>query len=157
MTDVSTIVEALRRQALNALEELFVEIHNMMIEPYEPMFLTLEEISAVGASTPIGPGATCLAAQVEHTAFYIDVLLAGTEGADWEGSWSITSVSDAEWTALKARLRTSYDAMYRTIAERAADAWDEDFIELVLSLIGHNGFHLGQIREGMAVLRASNL
>jgi len=27
----------------------------------------------------------------------------------------------------------------------------------VLSLIGHNGFHLGQIREGMAVLRASNL
>jgi hypothetical protein len=151
MTDQNRVIDHLRKYALLALDELFNEVHGMMLDPQEPMFRTLEEITAIDASRPIGIGASCLAAQVEHTAFYIDVLLNDTEGADWAVAWSLTSVTESEWTALKNRLRTSYEEM-RTRIETESD-WSEDFIATLVSLIGHNGFHLGQVREGTANLR----
>ena len=105
-----------------------------------------------GGSRPIGPGATCLAAQVEHTAFYMVVVLAGIEDADWAGSCSVTAVSELEWTALKERFQIACGAMRATIMTRAN--WHEDCNANVLGLIGHDGFQLGQIREGLACFAA---
>ena len=153
MTEPEHVGDILRRQALVVLDELFVEIHHLMLDPEDPMFRTLESISAADASREIGLGARCLAAQVEHTAFYIDTLLADDEDADWGAAWAIRTVNDAEWKALKLRLQTSYDALRRAIESQST--WDEGAITNLLSQIGHAGYHLGQIREALAVLRST--
>lgn len=150
MTDQQPFIEMLRQQALNALEEIFVEIHHMMLDPQEPMFQTLDEITAELASQPIGSEAS-LAAHLDHTGFYIDVLLAGEENANWALSWSITSTNDEGLIALKERLRASYESLRSTI--QTIEEWDEDAIGMVISQIGHAAYHLGVIREGLAVLR----
>ena len=149
MSDAQDIIEIVRRQALNTLEEIFVEIHHLMLDPEDPMFITLAGISAEDASRPIGSAAT-LAAQVDHTGFYIDTLMARTEGADWNLSWTITSTNDEGWEMLKERLRSSYDALRQSIQTR--EEWTEDDFEEVFSQIGHAAYHLGQIREATAIL-----
>ncbi len=88
-----------------------------------------------------------------HTAFYIDVLLDQIKGADWDASFRITNVTDTEWADLIANLESRYKRMKTTIETR--EDWDDDFIGTVLALIGHCAYHLGQIREGMAVVQSA--
>jgi hypothetical protein len=152
LTDQQNFIEIFRQQALNALEEIFVEIHHMMLDPQEPMFKTLDEITAEIASKPIGAEAT-LAAHLDHVGFYIDVLLAAEQNANWALSWSITSTNEEGLVALKDRLRASYESLRATI--QTIEDWDEDAIGMVISQIGHAAYHLGVIREALAILRAS--
>src|SRR5690349_3280357 len=73
------------------------------------MFETLADISAAEASIPVSKQSANLAAQVNHTAYYIEQLREGlatnfTNKADWDGSWQVGEVTDAEWQALVADL-----------------------------------------------------
>jgi hypothetical protein len=149
LTDTQDTIEIVRRVALQTLEELFVQVHHMMLDPEDPMFITLASVSAEQASRPVGTAAS-LAAQVDHTGFYIDTLLARKQGADWSLSWSITETNDEGWEALKDRLQASYEALRQSIITR--EIWTEDDIEEVFCQVGHAAYHLGQIREALAIL-----
>jgi len=53
---------------------------------------------------------TTIAAQTEHAKFYLDRLcefISGrTERVNWDDSWLIETVTDAEWAALRDSVRT---------------------------------------------------
>jgi len=145
------------RAALNvALSECFEKHHGYMLDPDEYFFATLDGISAAEASIPVSSTSSNIAAQVNHTRFYIDAILdvvrtGEYKKLDWDSSWQIGTVDDAQWQALVADLRRAYDEL-KTLAA-GFDDWSENTIGGAFGLVGHSMYHLGQIREGIAVVR----
>src|SRR3954447_4809826 len=77
-------------------------------------FETLSDITAEEASIPVSNQSSNLAAQVNHTSYYIEELREGMatnfqNEPDWDGSWQVGAVDDAQWQALTAKLRANYD------------------------------------------------
>lgn len=110
-------------------------------------FETLHKISADAAS--IDFHGTTVAAQTEHTKFYLDRIcefISGrTERVNWEDSWLIETVNDAEWDALRGSVRRSYDAAIRCLA--ASDEWSEAKIGMTMGMIAHSAYHLAAVRQ----------
>jgi hypothetical protein len=149
-------VEAFRGGLLVILEEVFERVHGYLLDPGTSLFETLASISAEEASRPICANCASLAAQVNHVRFYIDVMIEGArtgeqKPADWAASWQVGSVTDDEWRELVERLRAAYQQV-RGFAH-AFDAWDERFVGGAFALVGHCAYHLGEIRQGLGVLR----
>lgn len=110
-------------------------------------FPTLDNLSAEDASREFH--GTTAAAQTEHAKFYLDRLCeyinGRTEPVNWDDSWLIETVNDAEWDALRASVRSTYE---NTLRELAADrAWNEMQIGMAIGLVAHTAYHLGAIRQ----------
>jgi hypothetical protein len=93
---------------------------------------------------------------VNHVRFYVDVMNEAAKTgeykpADWDSSWRVGPVSDAEWQDLVARLRLAYQKV-RTFAQ-TNETWDDQFVGGAFALVGHCAYHLGEIRQGLGVLR----
>jgi enamine deaminase RidA (YjgF/YER057c/UK114 family) len=110
-------------------------------------FSTLDAVTANAASRAIS-GAT-IAAHTEHAKFYLDRLcefIGGrTEKVNWDDSWLIETVNDAEWDALRQTVRTSYENTLRCLA--ATDQWNEDRVGEAIAMVAHSAYHLGAIRQ----------
>ena len=110
-------------------------------------FSTLDKLSAADASREFA--GTTIAAQTEHAKFYLDRLcefMGGrTERVNWEDSWLIETVNDAEWDALRMTVRRSYENVLRCIA--AIDDWTEDRTGMAIGMVAHTAYHLGAIRQ----------
>jgi len=108
---------------------------------------TLDGIAFDQASRDIG--ATTIAAQTEHAKFYLDRLcefIGGrTEKVNWEDSWLIETVNEAEWNALRDTVRDSYTNALRCIASNSD--WDTKKTGMAMGLIAHSAYHLGAIRQ----------
>ena len=151
------MTEAYRNSLLTVLDELFERVHGFLLDPNTSLFETLATISAEEASRPIAAGCAPLAAQVNHLRFYIDVMMEGgrtgeQRPADWAGSWRVGPVNEAEWRALIERLRASYNELRQFVG--AFEGWDEQFITGAFALVGHCAYHLGEIRQGLGVVRS---
>lgn len=130
---------------------------SMFLDPGDAMFQTLATVSAGEASRPAAEGISNIAAQVNHTAFYIDVTLQYLRGenpgkVDWDGSWQVGAVTDAEWMALQDRLRTAYDALQAVVVEPANWAHPQAIMGGI-GMVAHCAYHLGEIRRTVGVLR----
>ena len=139
------------------LDETFDNVHGYFLDPGTSMFETLATISAAQASIPVGGKCATLAAQVKHVAFYLDVLEHNMrtqqfERQDWGKIWRETSaVTPAEWEALKAGLRTSYDRIKALINDTTE--WPSELeIGLAMATIVHTAYHLGEIRQALCVV-----
>ncbi|HRO24269.1 MAG TPA: hypothetical protein PLR07_08250 [Promineifilum sp.] len=138
------------------LTETFESVYGIYLDGGTSLFETLEGITHEQASRATNGRCATLAAQVNHTRFYLDVLEkymteTQTERADWASSWQIGVVT-AEWEALKAQLRHSYTRV-RAIME-GFDSWDNDNrIGGAMGIIVHTAHHLGEIRQMLCVLR----
>ena len=92
------------------LDETFDSVHGIFLDKGTSMFETLATISAEEASIPVGGKCATLAAQVKHTAFYLDVLEKAVrtqqfERVDWGQIWRETSaVTPEEWDAINVEL-----------------------------------------------------
>ena len=110
-------------------------------------FPTLENLSAEDASRAIN--STTIAAQTEHAKFYLDRLceyLNGrTETVNWDDSWLIETVNEAEWNALRDSVRKSYDGVLNCLA--GIDDWSEMQVGMALGMLAHTAYHLGAIRQ----------
>ena len=129
----------------------------MILDRGTSLFQTLAGISAEEASIPVSNQSATLAAQVNHTAFYIQALRDGIASnwetkADWDGSWKVGAVDAAEWQALIAKLRSEYEWVSQLAAQN--DNWNEDYIGGAFSLAAHAAYHLGEIRQGIGVIRS---
>jgi hypothetical protein len=144
-------IELLREQALKLVDEIFDNVHGIMLDPQDSFFTTLADVSADQASITHAPGTGTIAAHVDHTAFYINVVLDGIEGADWSQSWTITAVTDAEWARLKDNLRAAQIHLSESIRNRTD--WTGYAMMDLLGLVSHCSYHLGQVREIVATLR----
>jgi hypothetical protein len=136
------------------LEETFEQVHGYYLDRGTSFFETLATVSAEEASRPISARCACLAAQVNHVRFYIDVVLESMkEGADveadWDASWRIGPVSEEEWQDLLARLRAAYQDLRAFV--QTCDAWDEQLVGDAFALVAHCAYHLGEIRQAIGV------
>jgi hypothetical protein len=139
------------------LTETFERVHGIFLDQGTSLFETLEDITAAQASRATSDRCATLAAQVNHVRFYLDVLegymtesLVGE--VDWGSSWQIGSVTGAEWDALKADLRASYQRVRATMA--GFDSWDNDHrVGGAVAILVHTAHHLGEIRQMLCAVR----
>jgi hypothetical protein len=112
---------------------------------------SLDRLSAEAASAA-SQGGGSIAAHVEHLRYGLSLMnrWAGGEedpftGADWSASWKLTTVSEAEWQALRDALR---DEAHRWLAALGTPR-EANRIELngVVGSIAHLAYHLGAIRQ----------
>lgn len=118
------------------------------------LFHTLNSISAEAASKPITGDGTSIAAQVEHTRFYLDVLgqfMDGrTERVNWQASWQVRGVTPEAWEALKEDLKATYERISQKL--RNIETWRDDEVGDSMAIVVHTAYHLGAIRQIMRVI-----
>ena len=150
----------------NAVSKLLIEIFDgppgneaYILNPGDPGLLRqLESISAATASIRPAPGKPLLAAHVDHVYYGLSLLNryeAGEENpwadADWNASWRVSSVTEEEWRRLLAKLRQAA-ASWREAAARRND-WTDIDAAGVISSVAHTAYHLGAIRQILAMVR----
>ncbi len=142
----------LAKEILYLLTETFespIKDGNAYLDKGAGVFMTLDTVGAEDASRPAFPGATTLAAQTEHVRFYLVALEGFITGAhtrvDWNQSWQMTTVTEAEWDTLRADLRKTYEHTVELI--RSFERWDEDELGDALAMLTHSVYHLGATRQ----------
>jgi hypothetical protein len=140
------------------LQETFESVQGVYLDKGASLFETLSSVTAEEASRPVGNKCATLAAQVDHTRFFIDVLMGHMTGtttarADWRAIWeTVAGVSPEEWDAINQRLRASYDALRQHLNDLSS--WDEgENLDGALSIAIHTAYHLGEIRQALCTLR----
>jgi hypothetical protein len=149
-------IEAFRAGLLIVLDETFEHVHGIFLDRHTSLFETLATISAAEASRPVGDGCATLAAQVNHTRFYLDTIMQLGRGelsgkVDWGSSWQVGAVSEEEWQELIARLRRSYEETKAFAG--SFEQWDEDFIAGAFGIVAHCAYHLGEVRQALCVIK----
>jgi hypothetical protein len=158
--------EALTKAALALYDEAYLEAADPKgtwftdNEPKNGFLGSIESLSAAEASRPLSPGdPLSVASHAEHLRFALSLAnraLRGEKayaGAKWARSWDLRSVDEAAWKSLVAALRTEYEAFREALA--SGKAWaGEDEMTGALGLIAHGAWHLGAIRQGLALIRA---
>lgn len=141
------------------LEETFNNVQGIYLDGGTSMFETLATISADEASIPVGGQCATLAAQVKHTAFYLDVLERNVRTqqfnpVDWGEIWrEDAAVSLQQWQEIQDDLRNSYNRIKQLIADQGE--WhNENEIGGAIAMIVHTAYHLGEIRQALCTLRA---
>lgn len=111
------------------------------------IFNTLDGLTAEGVSRDVN--GTTIAAHTEHAKFYLDRLCefmnGRTDRVNWEDSWLIEIVNEAEWDALRASVRKSYENTLICFA--SVEEWNEDRVGMAAGMIAHTAYHLGAIRQ----------
>ncbi len=157
-TSTHTIAIAdFRTALLTTLDEAFEQVqHSYFLDKGDSLFETLAGISAEDASRPLGSRSGNIAAKVNHIRFYLDAIAANAAAGeyipvDWEASWAIGEVNDAEWQDLVDRLRTTYDGLKGFIA--ANETWNEMMVGGAFGIVAHSAYHLGEIRQALAAIQ----
>jgi hypothetical protein len=156
---MSTILAEHFTNALRALlDETFDNGQGHYLDRGTSLFETLADITAVEASIPVGGKCATLAAQVKHTAFYLDVVDKSVRDSnfprvDWGEIWrTVSSVTPEEWETIKAELRASYNSILKLIEDMPG--WPgEAEIGGAIAVIAHTAYHLGEIRQALCTLR----
>ena len=139
------------------LEETFEQVQGIYLDKGTSLFETLATVTAEEASQPVSSQCSSVAAQVFHICYYLDVLSGYMRqqppaSVDWAASWQVTTVSPAEWNALRQRLRETYQQV-RSLFQHF-DSWESDEgISGALAITVHTAYHLGEIRQALGVLR----
>jgi hypothetical protein len=101
------------------------------------------------------PGTT-IASHAEHLRWSLAVAAAELRGqpypTDWDESWQVPTVDTEEWDRLRRDLRSEYMNVSQAIKERTE--LSGDVLNDVLALLPHAAYHLGNIRQMIARLRA---
>ncbi|MBP8252123.1 MAG: hypothetical protein KAX40_07135 [Herpetosiphon sp.] len=144
---------------LEVLDETFDQVQGYYLDKQTSLFETLDQITAAEASIPVGGKCATLAAQVKHTAFYLDVIEKSVRDpnypkADWAEIWrTVHAVTPEEWQAIQVELRTNYNAIKTLIT--TFPAWQNaDEIAGAIAVIAHTAYHLGEIRQALCIIRA---
>jgi hypothetical protein len=117
------------------------------------VFGTISSLSALEASRPAGPAGSTIAGHVHHLcsslALTTRAIRGGPAARDRSTTWSVTVVDAAQWTDLQARLRREYAALLVTIETHAT--WNEEALGDAIGAIAHTAYHLGAVRQRLAV------
>ena len=157
---MSISAEQYNQALLLVLDELFDNVHGFFLDRGTSFFETLATIPAEQASIRVGGQCATLAAQVEHVAFYLDVVVRMIRygeylQVDWDKIWrTVSVVTPAQWEAIQGRLRASYVGVQELI--NSTTAWPtEREIGGAIGLIAHTAYHLGEVRQALCMLRTN--
>lgn len=152
--------------AAQVLEQLLAVLREAFEGPADPrwsyftdnapatgLFGTLEGVDAALASRPVG--GTSVAAHVHHETFALEATAAWIRGdrsrRDWSQSWRVQQVDAAGWDALRQALRRGYEELREAVRAHGLDG--EESAGGALAGVAHAAYHLGAIRQKLAVLR----
>ena len=158
---MTTADSVFQRALSNMLTEIFdgpPAQEAYLLNPGDPGLLRqLDAIDASAASKRPMPGKTTIAAHVDHVYFGLSILnrwAAGEAnpwaGADWNGSWQRTTVSDDQWRTLRAALSQEAEKWRKVVATRTN--WDDLGAAAALSTAAHTAYHFGAVRQILAGL-----
>jgi len=120
--------------------------------PGSGLFGTMDGLSAAQASRVAGPGHTTIAGHLQHLTSSVALarrgLLGESASRDRSRSWTVATVDDAEWAAVRARLRDEYHKLLVAVETHAT--WDEDAWGTAMGAIAHAAYHLGAVRQRLA-------
>lgn len=110
---------------------------------------TIDVLTAAQASHAGGPGLTTIAGHVHHLEASVSNATRAVRGEqvsrDRSQSWTVATVDDAAWSALRASLRRAYGDLLVAVGMRSV--WDEDALGTAIGAIAHTAYHLGAIRQ----------
>jgi hypothetical protein len=116
-------------------------------------FGTLGPLTAADASRQVA--GTSVAAHIHHAAWAMGATAAWIRGdrsrRDWKESWQVNAVDDAAWKRLVGELRRQYEELRQSIQAHALDG--EEAFGGAVGAIAHLAYHLGAVRQKIAVLR----
>ena len=144
---------------LGSLRRLLAELYDgpspkgtWIINPGDAGILeSFDRLSAEEASARLIPGRSTLAGHANHLRFSLELFNRWSRGenpwadADWAGSWSVQTVTDDEWRALREALRAEAHAWLE--ASQAPREWDPVTLTGTLGSAAHTAYHLGAIRQ----------
>ncbi len=117
------------------------------------VFGTLGAVSAAEASRPAGPAQSTIAGHVHHLcsslALTTRAIRGGPAARDRSTTWSVTVVDAGQWTDLQAQLRREYAALLVALGTHAT--WDEETLGDAIGAIAHTAYHLGAVRQRLAL------
>lgn len=124
-----------------------------VLNPNDPGLLrSLDRLSPEEASALSPQGGASIAAHVDHLCYGMEVLNRWTEGderafetADYSASWKRTHVTDAEWSALRSRLRM--DTLRLSAALQHVQADNDLHVTGGIAMVVHLAYHFGAIRQ----------
>ena len=120
--------------------------------PGSGLLATIDGLSAAQASRAGGPGRSTIAGHIQHLSASIALSTRGLRGEapsrDRSRSWTVATVDDAEWAAVRARLRDAYQQLLVAVETRTA--WDEDALGTAMGAIAHTAYHLGAVRQRLS-------
>jgi len=121
-------------------------------DPSAGFLATLGGLPAADASRPLGKGGATIAGHAHHAAFHLEVTAAWLRGdrapRDWSRSWSVASVDEPAWAALREALRGRFEELARAI--EAAPPAGEEAAAMMIAAVAHAAYHLGAIRQRLA-------
>ena len=149
-----------KTELFKSLEETFERTQGIYLDRGTSLFETLEGVSAEEASRSSGSNCATLAAQVEHVAFYLDVLVdviknESIEKVNWRAIWeNVREVTPERWEAQKQKLRESHRRILDTLQNY--DKWDSEYgISGALAVLTHSAYHLGGLRQALCAIRSN--
>ncbi|MGE5176027.1 MAG: hypothetical protein ACM3JJ_06580 [Hyphomicrobiales bacterium] len=149
-----------RHELLQILDETFEHHHGIYLDKGTTLFETLASVTAEEASRPASPRSASIAAHVEHATFYLRVLqkAIGKQPLgvlDWNEIWrNAKPVSTERWDELRSELREERGRAL-TLLETPG-TWDGDeALWGSMAIAIHTAYHLGAIRQILAVVRAT--
>ena len=117
--------------------------------PGTGVFGTIGELSATEASQKAGPNHTTIAGHVHHLraalALSRQALRGDPTSRDRSLSWTLSTVHDAAWIALRVDLRREYEGLL--VALLSHTTWDEDALGVAFGAVAHAAYHLGAMRQ----------
>ena len=115
---------------------------------------TLAKLTSAEASQSWGGNS--VAAHAHHILFSLGAFGAFIAGdrsqRDWDESWRVSTVDDAEWSRLQHDLGDGYQKLRETIKIHAESG--QESLGGSLAAVAHLAYHLGAIRQKVAALRA---
>jgi hypothetical protein len=150
-------VEVFTQALGRLLDETFEDVQGAYLDRGTSLFETLATVSAEEASRRVAATCACIAAQVEHVSFYLEMVVRFARGEqvppiDWQATWQRSSVTPEEWEALKGRLRQAQRGVLTLVGDEAA--WgDARAVGGAIAMVAHTAYHLGEIRQGLGVLK----
>lgn len=112
---------------------------------------SIAPLTAEQASQTLTEGGRSVAAHVEHLRWSLAnvnaVARGGAWNPDWSVSWSVQTVTDAQWNDLQANLRNEYNMVLEALGAVELDGSDRPMLTGILALAPHAAHHLGTIRQ----------
>jgi hypothetical protein len=149
-----------KKEVLDFLEETFDKHHGVYIDKGTTFFETLDSTTAEEASYRATDKNASLAAHVRHVIFYLGVTeqaILGTlqdEKINWREIWeNDRPVSTEQWEVIIAELRQKYSGIRQFLED--PKTWElEDALGGSIAMIAHTAYHLGAVRQALALMRA---
>lgn len=118
----------------------------------------LAGLNATQVSLAGGPGASTIAGHAAHLSANLARATSALRGQaiahDRNRTWTVSTVDEEAWVHLQSSLRRAYETFRVTIESQAA--WSEESIGVAFGAIAHPAYHLGAIRQRLALRHAED-